>query len=119
MLSKATCQIVLALSLCTCLTGGMASAQSQYSGIVIFGDSLSDPGNIPKFFGLDYPPAPYFQNQFSNGPVYAKYLDALFGISTPLQDYAIGGAETGVGNIGGLPGNAAIGLPNAGINGEI
>jgi outer membrane lipase/esterase len=119
MLSKATCQIVLALSLCTCLTGGMASAQSQYSGIVIFGDSLSDPGNIPKFFGIDYPAPPYFENQFSNGPVYAKYLNSLFGIGTPLQDYAIGGAESGSANIGGLPGNPSIGLPNAGINGEI
>jgi outer membrane lipase/esterase len=116
---KAIRQTALALTLSTSLVSGIAVAQNQYSGIVIFGDSLSDPGNIPKFFGLDYPPAPYFQNQFSNGPVYAKYLDALFGISTPLQDYAIGGAETGVGNIGGLPGNAAIGLPNAGINGEI
>src|SRR5271155_5129371 len=40
-------------------------------------------------------------------------------IWTPLQDYAIGGAETGAGNIGGLQGNPSIGLPNAGINGEI
>src|SRR3984885_109154 len=114
MLSKATCQIVLALSLCTCLTGGMASAQSQYSGIVIFGDSLSDPGNIPKFFGIDYPAPPYFENQFSNGPVYAKYLDALFGIGQPLQDYAIGGAETGAGNIGGVGGEPPLGPAPAG-----
>jgi outer membrane lipase/esterase len=112
-------QTALALSLSTCLAGGIASAQNQYSGIVIFGDSLSDPGNIPKFLGIDYPPAPYFENQFSNGPVYAKYLDSLFGISAPLQDYAIGGAKSGVGNIAGIPGNPSIGLPNAGMDGEI
>ena len=77
------------------------------------------PGNIPKLIGINYPPPPYFENQFSNGPVYAKYLDGLLGISTPLDDFAIGGAKTGVGNIGGLPGNPSIGLPNSGIDGEI
>jgi outer membrane lipase/esterase len=119
MRSKTIRQTVLTLAMSTACISGTASAQSQYSSIVVFGDSLSDPGNIPKFFGIDYPPAPYFENQFSNGPVYAKYLDALLGIGTPLQDYAIGGAETGAGNIGGLPGNPSIGLPNAGIDGEI
>jgi len=119
MRAKAIRQTALALGISAFLAGGIASAQNQYSGIVIFGDSLSDPGNIPKFFGLDYPAPPYFENQFSNGPVYAKYLDALFGIGTPLQDYAIGGATSGSGNVGGLPGNPSIGLPNAGINGEI
>ncbi len=119
MRAKAIRQTALALALSTSFISGIAAAQNQYSGIVIFGDSLSDPGNIPKFFGFDYPPPPYFENQFSNGPVYAKYLDGLFGISTPLVDYAIGGAQTGVGNIGGLPGNPTIGLPNAGMDGEI
>src|SRR6185437_1332207 len=102
---KAIRQTALALVLSTYLFSGIAAAQDQYSGIVVFGDSLSDPGNIPRFFGLNYPPAPYFENQFSDGPVYAKYLDGLFGISTPLQDFAIGGAGTGTNNIGGLPGN--------------
>ncbi len=111
--------IIAAVGLSAILTGGPAPAQNQFSGITVFGDSLSDPGNIPKFFGIDYPAAPYFENQFSNGPVYAKYLTGLFGISSPLQDFAIGGAKSGVGNIGGLPGNPAIGLPNSGIDGEI
>jgi outer membrane lipase/esterase len=112
-LSAAACGLSVAL------LAGAAAAQSQYSSITVFGDSLSDPGNIPKFFGFNYPGPPYYENQFSNGPIYAKYLDGLFGISTPLQDYAIGGAKTGVGNIGGLPGNPTIGLPNAGIDGEL
>lgn len=108
---------ILALSLSLFVPA--AQAQSQYSSITIFGDSLSDPGNIPVFFGIAYPPPPYYQNQFSNGPIYAKYLDSLFGISAPVNDFAIGGAMTGAGNIGGLPGNPSIGLPNAGIDGEI
>ncbi len=96
-----------------------ARAQNQYSSITIFGDSLSDPGNIPRFLGFSYPPPPYYQYQFSNGPNYSKYLDSVFGISTPVNDFAIGGAESGVGNIGGLPGNPSIGLPNSGMDGEI
>jgi outer membrane lipase/esterase len=108
-----------ACGLSIALLAGAASAQSLYSSVTIFGDSLSDPGNIPKFFGLNYPPPPYYNNQFSNGPIYAYYIDGLLGINTPFQDYAIGGAKTGVGNIGGLPGNPKIGLPNAGIDGEL
>jgi outer membrane lipase/esterase len=110
---------ILALGLSSIVLAGMGQAQSLYSSITIFGDSLSDTGNIPKLIGLNYPPPPYFQNQFSNGPVYANYLNGLFGISTPLNDLAIGGAKTGIGNVGGLPGNPAIGLPNAGMDGEL
>ncbi|HEX4504885.1 MAG TPA: autotransporter domain-containing protein [Alphaproteobacteria bacterium] len=116
---KALRQTAIALALATSCIGGTAAAQGQYSSIVIFGDSLSDPGNIPKFFGINQPPPPYYQNEFSNGPIYAKYLDGLFGIGTPLQDYAIGGAGTGSNNIVGLPGNPSIGLPNAGMDGQI
>jgi outer membrane lipase/esterase len=113
-------QTALAVALATPLISGIAGAQNQYSSIVVFGDSLSDPGNIPKFFGINYPPPPYFENQFSNGPVYAKYLDSLFGIGTPLQDYAIGGAGTGTDNIGGLNNFPnKVGLPNAGMDGQI
>lgn len=112
-------RLAAACGLSIALLAGSAAAQSLYSSVTIFGDSLSDPGNIPKFFGFNYPPAPYYKNQFSNGPIYAYYLDGLLGISTPFQDYAIGGAKTGAGNIGGLPGNPKIGLPNAGIDGEL
>ncbi len=116
---KSVSAAVLAIGVSSLALVGHARAQSLYSSITIFGDSLSDPGNIPKLIGLDYPPPPYFENQFSNGPVYAKYLNTLFGINAPLNDYAIGGAKTGAGNVGGLPGNPSIGLPNAGMDGEL
>ncbi len=101
------------------LAAGAAHAQNQFTDITVFGDSLSDNGNIPRLLGIDYPPAPYYMNMFSDGPVYATYLNGLLGVSSPLQDYAIGGAKSGAGNVGGLPGNPAIGLPNSGIDGEI
>lgn len=114
-----TRKIVTGIGLWLALSTGFATAQNQYSSITVFGDSLSDPGNIPRFFGLNLPPPPYFQNQFSNGSIYAKYLDGLFDISVPLNDYAIGGAYSGTQNVGGLPGNPLVGLPNAGVDGEI
>jgi outer membrane lipase/esterase len=113
-------RIALVSGICFALWPGLAHAQNQFSSITIFGDSLSDPGNIPKFFfGLNVPAPPYYKNQFSNGPIYAYYLGSEFGISAPFTDYAIGGALTGNQNFGGLPGNPLVGLPNAGINGEI
>jgi outer membrane lipase/esterase len=70
---------------------------SEYRGLYVFGDSLSDNGNIPRLTGLTYPPPPYFGARFSNGPVYAEYLPALLGIST-VSNNAVGGALAGRGN---------------------
>ncbi|MFI4962811.1 MAG: GDSL family lysophospholipase PlaA [Legionellales bacterium] len=63
--------------------------------IVIFGDSLSDNGNLYEIMKHQLPPSPpYFQGRFSNGPVWIEHLAASY-FSDPaahLQDYAIGGA---------------------------
>jgi outer membrane lipase/esterase len=107
-------KISAGLGLSLALFGGQALAQqAEFDGLVVFGDSLSDNGNIPKLFGIPYPHTMpgYDGGRFSNGPVYAEYLNSLLGIPGPLEDYAIGGATTGTTNIGGLP--------NAGITQEI
>ncbi|WP_339484849.1 SGNH/GDSL hydrolase family protein, partial [Pseudomonas sivasensis] len=97
---------------------GVASAASAqtYSRMVVFGDSLSDNGNIPVIGGGNNPPPPYYANHFSNGPTYAEDvagalgLGALghFGQTSGSVDWAVGGAETGTGNYGNaaLPGMA-------------
>jgi outer membrane lipase/esterase len=90
------------------MLSGAAARASEFSNIVVFGDSLSDNGNIPKLFGINVPAAPYYDNRFSNGPVYAEYLNGLLGVpAANFTDYAIGGAQAGSGNIGGLP-NAGV-----------
>jgi phospholipase/lecithinase/hemolysin len=73
----------------------LASA-SSFSALVVYGDSLSDNGNLFSLTG--FPPPPYFQGRFSNGPVAAEQLAATLGV--PLIDFAVGGATTGIGNIG-------------------
>jgi len=71
----------------------IASA-SSFSSVVVYGDSLSDNGNLFSLIG--YPPAPYYMGRFSNGPVIAEQLAADLG--APLYDFAVGGATSGIGN---------------------
>lgn len=64
--------------------------------IVVFGDSLSDNGNLYEYMNHAIPASPpYFKGRFSNGPVWAemlqKYLEER-GQKINLLDYAFGGA---------------------------
>lgn len=60
----------------------------------IFGDSLSDIGNLFQINGRTYPAdPPYFQGRFSNGRVWVEYLAEQFGIAPEhITNYARGGA---------------------------
>ncbi|HYD27370.1 autotransporter domain-containing protein [Brevundimonas sp.] len=75
-----------------------ASAQS-YGRLVVFGDSLSDNGNLYAISGQPTSP-PYFQGRFSNGPVFTELLGFNAGRYTagaPVTgsvNYAFGGART-------------------------
>ncbi len=71
-----------------------ASADSSYSALIVYGDSLTDNGNL--FAAIGYPPAPYFNGRFSNGPVSSEQFAGLLGV--PLLDFAWGGATSGLGN---------------------
>ena len=85
-------------------------AQSPYSTVYVFGDSLSDRGRVPGIileqnpnFPLIPPPPvspPYFDGRFSNGPTWAELLPGLIGgAPNPGQNLAVGGAETNSDNI--------------------
>lgn len=52
-----------------------ATIADAYSSFWVFGDSLSDTGNIATLFP-GFPPTPYYENRLSNGPVWAEdFLD--------------------------------------------
>ncbi|HZV85381.1 MAG TPA: autotransporter domain-containing protein [Brevundimonas sp.] len=83
--------------------GAMASAASAqtYNRLVVFGDSLSDNGNLYAATGNTQPTSPpYFQGRFSNGPVFTELLGFNAGRSaagaprTGSINYAYGGART-------------------------
>ncbi|HWE47537.1 MAG TPA: autotransporter domain-containing protein [Caulobacteraceae bacterium] len=73
-------------------------AQAQkYDKVVVFGDSLSDNGNLALFGAA--PPPPYSDGRFSNGDVWTQQLGFGelngFGNVSGSTDFAFGGAETG------------------------
>lgn len=72
----------------------LAASADSFSAVFVYGDSLSDNGNL--FAATGAPPAPYFDGRFSNGPVAVEQLATLLG--SPLNDFAWGGATTGIGN---------------------
>ena len=79
---------------------GAANAQS-YNRLVVFGDSLSDNGNLFAATGGAQPPAPfYYQGRFSTGPVFTELLGFNAGRLTagaPVSgsiNLAFGGART-------------------------
>jgi outer membrane lipase/esterase len=85
------------------LAGSVAGASAAtFTGITIFGDSLSDTGNILAATGGTLPTAPYFAGRFSDGAVWTDYLAGGLGFAATAslmggQNYAFGGARTGTG----------------------
>ena len=83
-------------------------AQSPYSNVYVFGDSISDRGRIPGLLlqqnpnfppGELFPKPPYFDARFSNGPTYAELLPGLIGAAVnPGLNFAVGGALTNTQN---------------------
>lgn len=85
-------------------------ASAAFSGLQVFGDSLSDDGNLQALVGA--PGAPYFFGRFSNGPVAAEYLAAGLGLgASQYGNHAFGGATTGSG--GRVPGTGLLSQVNA------
>lgn len=122
------------------LTAAIAPLEARaasFSQVYVFGDSLSDSGNLfqtiepfTSLLGLpSIPQSPPYARQFSNGPLWVDYLaDSLeldpilysdfFVPSTPPDasegiSFAFGGAGTGFGNV------SAPFLPGTGVQGQI
>ena len=68
---------------------------SPFSSVVVYGDSLSDNGNLFAVANQPGPPA-YFPGRASNGMVAVELLAGQWGV--PLFDLAWSGATTGIGN---------------------
>jgi len=98
---------------------------SKLDNLFVFGDSILDGGNgglrttMQSGGAIVFPPPPYANGRFSNGPTPVEYLwnrfnpsDPFYSVSNPLApfrpslaggtNYAIGGATSGVGNNNGV-----------------
>jgi phospholipase/lecithinase/hemolysin len=67
-----------------------AQAAGQYSRVYVFGDSLSDTGNLASIIGPF--PAPYYMNRVSNGPVAVEILANKLGLNADASLHLIGPA---------------------------
>lgn len=103
----------------------------QFTNLYILGDSLSDVGNLfiatGPATGFPNPPGqlpqapPYFQGRFSDGPIYAEYLQQSLGLPGNLTpsygggtDYAVGGARSRYHAFDtGIPGFNPFGAPGS------
>lgn len=76
----------------------LAAPFDPFSELVVFGDSISDAGNLfdvtQSLVGFGFPPPPYFEGRFSNGPVFSDLLAQDFeAMGKPTVNLAFGGAE--------------------------
>lgn len=85
------------------LIGSAPAHAGPYSSLTVFGDSLSDTGNIKAFTGGATPASPpYYQGRFSDGPTWIDVLSNRLGLGAALpslaggSNYAFGGARTGL-----------------------
>lgn len=106
-LTKLAGTCVLAVSMVTTVNA------TAFSQLVVFGDSLSDPGNAAAMTTLGggqtfFPPSQFYNtNRFSNGKTAAEYLAQSYGAAVNLgwptadassNNFAVGGALNGNGN---------------------
>lgn len=104
--------MVAAVFMAVVIQAEQARDHAPFSKLVVFGDSISDDGNLYAATGGAIPPAPYYVNgHFSNGLVWVEYLAEQLKLADKLDDFAFGGACSGrdsyVGfkySIPGLPG---------------
>jgi phospholipase/lecithinase/hemolysin len=100
----------------SCLISPQAIA-ANFSQMYVFGDSLSETGNIFTLTGGVFPSAPpYTPGRFSNGDIWIDYLGDQLGLTptpsfqtqfgvpaTEGVSFALGGSTTGAENIAGAP----------------
>jgi phospholipase/lecithinase/hemolysin len=90
-----------------------AAGLAPISEVFVFGDSLSDTGNLFDATGGGKPLSPpYYNGRFSNGLVWSELMSSDLGVT--LTTYAVGGAQTGTGNVyaDDFPAAADTGLQN-------
>lgn len=114
---SATCAMILAAAWAAPV---MAEEQPDlgFTGIAAFGDSLTDTGNLYYVTDLlygeagAYPPFPYYDGRFSDGPVWIETFAPLLGVDadfdtpwladpTSADNFATGGANSGYDDIWG------------------
>lgn len=86
---------------------GWANANNEFSDVFVFGDSLSDTGNLASVIG-DFPDPPYYMgSRVSNGPVAVEVLAERLGLDAAASLHLLG---PGTGTNYAVAGARAIGI---------
>src|SRR3954454_455314 len=80
-------------SVCALLIALKGAHAGAFSSVVIFGDSLSDIGNIAQAPIINEPGPYYWNGRFSNGPVYAESFTTGLGLPTLVRSTSSGGTD--------------------------
>lgn len=104
-------QLLRNLVLPALAAASMAAHAGPFSGIFIFGDSLSDTGNVSILTGgaAPDPTQPYAPGRFSDGPLWVETFAAGLGLAGQANPYLMGGnnfafAGARTGAVGSPPG---------------
>ena len=84
-----------------------------FSQLFIFGDSLSDEGNVSGFTGGAIPPSPPYANgRFSNGKIWTEYLGDALGLNPTNYSDIVNSGATGTDGINFAFGGATTNTEN-------
>ncbi|GMN89067.1 SGNH/GDSL hydrolase family protein [Francisella sciaenopsi] len=84
---------IFTISACPKFTNPQNSKLNDIQRILIFGDSLSDTGNLYGYTnGIIPRSTPYYRGMFSNGSVWTTMLSGTLENKIPISNYAVGGA---------------------------
>ena len=114
MIHKFLPRAAFALAACcsSALVAASAASADDFSAEYVFGDSLSDNGNLAAALGMNFPNPPSFDNSFTNGKVAVQLLAESLGLSANASlwltspspqgtNYAVGGATSAAFAMGG------------------
>lgn len=84
----------VAVALSTALSGAALAqatpAAVAYSANYVFGDSLSDQGNLAEYLAHNFPSPPSYHDSFTNGPVAVQVLSQRLGLTLTPSLFATG-----------------------------
>jgi phospholipase/lecithinase/hemolysin len=89
-------KLVTALAVAAVCSSVLApsAAAGLFSSVFVFGDSLSDTGNLAEIQGANFPNPPFFNNSVTNGPPAVVLLAQHFGLPEGPSLFANGFQDT-------------------------
>ncbi|HYM31599.1 MAG TPA: SGNH/GDSL hydrolase family protein [Candidatus Cybelea sp.] len=75
------------------LTAATPAGAGAVDAVFVFGDSLSDTGNLAEIQGANFPNPPFFNDRVTNGQVAVDYLSEKFGLGPERPSLFVNGFQ--------------------------